>query len=164
MYRNVEDSVSPSALWLAKVSVARKLGQSTEGWQNTCPAVESVRTRTRTDRVSDHCGRTVDGWRMTWYEVLESAPAAGSLEQPMAAHLVRWWRTKFRNGYKQFSGNIINKLPTTYISHHSSLAGQETSLSQSQTCPDQLLLFPEKHKTREPIWVACQFLEGTKVI
>ncbi|CAH2050456.1 unnamed protein product, partial [Iphiclides podalirius] len=39
--------------------------------------------------------------RMTCYETLRaSAPAA---DAPMAHHFVKWWRNKFRNGYKKFS-------------------------------------------------------------
>ncbi|XP_034835007.1 protein naked cuticle homolog [Maniola hyperantus] len=38
---------------------------------------------------------------MTCYETLRaSAPAA---DAPMAHHFVKWWRNKFRNGYKKFS-------------------------------------------------------------
>lgn len=50
--------------------------------------------------------------RMTCYETLRaSAPAA---DAPMAHHFVKWWRNKFRNGYKKFSSkywfNVIHTL------------------------------------------------------
>lgn len=43
--------------------------------------------------------------RMTCYETLRApAPAA---DAPMAHHFVKWWRNKFRNGYKKFSSKLI---------------------------------------------------------
>lgn len=50
-----------------------------------------------------------EGWtrcvreRMTCYAALETGSAPGS---PMAHHLVKWWRNKFRNGYKKFSMGV----------------------------------------------------------
>lgn len=42
--------------------------------------------------------------RMTCYETLRApAPAANA---PMAHHFVKWWRNKFRNGYKKFSSKL----------------------------------------------------------
>lgn len=49
---------------------------------------------------------------MTWYSSLggESAGARAP-PRPMAAHLLRWWRARFNNNYKHFSGRTSKRAP-----------------------------------------------------
>lgn len=66
---------------------------------------------------------------MTCYETLRApAPAA---DAPMAHHFVKWWRNKFRNGYKKFSLGMEGDRTDT-----EELVGRATS--QSSAPPDLL--------------------------
>lgn len=51
---------------------------------------------------------------MTWYSSLggESAGARAP-PRPMAAHLLRWWRARFNNNYKHFSGSTPKPAPAS---------------------------------------------------
>ncbi|GBP75315.1 hypothetical protein EVAR_19964_1 [Eumeta japonica] len=62
---------------------------------------------------------------MTCYETLRTpAPAA---DAPMAHHFVKWWRNKFRNGYKKFSGLIMQVTLSEYDSQLSKYSVLKTA-------------------------------------
>ncbi|VVC91984.1 unnamed protein product [Leptidea sinapis] len=84
---------------------------------------------------------------MTCYETLRaSAPAA---DAPMAHHFVKWWRNKFRNGYKKFSiflQDIAGIVSTIYESIGKSVTVPHYG---SKTIQVRLTVIPENGPTRD---------------